>query len=63
MWEREQHSTYDPFEMQQCQDILAGAIKHGLQIEVLIAAFKHKEANPQATLLECLLEGAMEWDL
>jgi hypothetical protein len=63
MWEGEQLKKLDPVELYQCQEVLEGAIKHGLLIEVLEAAFQYKEQEPEASLVECLLEGAMEWDL
>lgn len=47
----------------QCDFILAKADKHDLQLEVVWAAFKHKEQFPTASLLECLQVGADEWDV
>lgn len=63
MWEGKQLQDLDPYEILQCQEILDGALKHGLLMEVVESAFKHKHLNPDASLLESLLEGAMEWDL
>jgi hypothetical protein len=46
-----------------CEKVLVQAHKHGLQLEVVWAAFKHKEQFPKASLLECLQVGADEWDV
>jgi hypothetical protein len=45
----------------ECDKILAEADTHGLQLEVIWSAFKHKEEFPKASLLECLQVGADEW--
>jgi len=34
-----------------------------MQLEVVWAAFKHKEQFKNASLLECLQVGAKEWDI
>jgi len=47
----------------QCDSILAKADEQDLQLEVVWAAFKHKEQFPTASLLECLQVGADEWDV
>ena len=47
----------------ECDKILVESDKHGLQLEVVWAAFKHKEQFPTASLLECLQVGADEWDV
>ena len=47
----------------QCDCILAYSDEHGLQLEVVWSAFKHKEEFPHASLLECLQVGADEWDI
>ena len=48
---------------EKCDIILVDAEKQGLQLEVIWAAFKHKEQFPNASLLECLQVGADEWDV
>jgi hypothetical protein len=47
----------------ECDEILSRSDCHGLQLEVVWAAFKHKEQFKDASLLECLQVGANEWDL
>jgi len=47
----------------ECDEILSRSDCHGLQLEVVCAAFKHKEQFKDASLLECLQVGANEWDL
>ncbi len=47
----------------ECDEILAHADRCGMQLEVVWAAFKHKEQFKDASLLECLQVGAKEWDL
>jgi hypothetical protein len=47
----------------ECDKILAEADTHGLQLEVIWSAFKHKEKFPTSSLLECLQVGADEWDV
>ena len=47
----------------ECEEILSRSDCHGLQLEVVYAAFKHKEQFKDASLLECLQVGAQEWDL
>ena len=47
----------------ECDEILSRSDCHGLQLEVVCAAFKHKEQFKDASLLECLQVGAQEWDL
>lgn len=46
-----------------CDELLSRADKFGMQLEVVWAAFKHKEQFPNASLLECLQVGAQEWDI
>lgn len=46
-----------------CDDIIVNAIVQGLTFEVIQSAFKHKEAFPDAPLLQCLQVGADEWDV
>jgi hypothetical protein len=46
-----------------CEDILSRSNIYGVQLEVVLAAFKHKEQFKDASLLECLQVGAQEWDL
>ena len=46
-----------------CDELLSRADKFGMQLEVVWAAFKHKEQFPDASLLECLQVGAQEWDI
>ena len=46
-----------------CDHILTEADHYGLQLEVVWAAFKHKEDFPSASLLECLQGGAKDWDV
>jgi hypothetical protein len=48
---------------EKCDTILVDAERQGLQLEVIWAAFKHKEQFPNASLLECLQVGADEWDV
>jgi len=47
----------------ECDEILVEADKYNLQLEVVWAAFKHKEQFKTASLLECLQVGADEWDV
>ena len=47
----------------QCDEILAKSDRYGLQLEVVWAAFKHKDQFPDASFLECLQVGAQEWDI
>ena len=63
MWDREQQINLDPVEVVQCKEILDGAIKHDLLIEVLETALRYKAAFPNASMLQCLQEGAIDWDL
>lgn len=44
-----------------CDEILSRSDCHGLQLEVVSAAFKHKEKFKDASLLECLQVGFQEW--
>jgi hypothetical protein len=44
-----------------CEKILVKSNKDGWPLEVVWAAFKHKEQFPKASLLECLQVGADEW--
>ena len=44
-----------------CEKVLVKSNKDGWQLEVVWAAFKHKEQFPKASLLECLQVGADEW--
>ena len=46
-----------------CDDILSLAEKSDLTLEVIYSAFRFKDNNPGASLLECLEEGAAEWDI
>lgn len=46
-----------------CDELLSRSDKFGMQLEVVWAAFKHKEQFPNASLLECLQVGAQEWDI
>ena len=46
-----------------CEKVLVEADKHGLQLEVVWSAFKHKTQFPDAPLLQCLQVGAHEWDV
>lgn len=46
-----------------CDNILIKANAAGWQLEVIWAAFKHKEQFPNTSLLECLQVGLDEWDL
>lgn len=46
-----------------CEDILSRSKNYGVQFEVVLSAFKHKEQFKDASLLECLQVGAQEWDL
>lgn len=46
-----------------CEKVLVKADKHGLQLEVVWSAFKHKTQFPNAPLLQCLQVGADEWDV
>ncbi len=43
-----------------CDEILSQSDKLEVQLEVVWAAFKHKEQFPKASLLECLQVGA-DW--
>ena len=45
----------------ECDEILSQSNKLEVQLEVVWAAFKHKEQFPKASLLECLQVGADEW--
>lgn len=45
------------------EEIIEIALKNGLLEEVLEAAFKHKEQFPTASIRECILVGADEWDI
>ena len=47
----------------ECDEILSRSDCHGLQLEVVCAAFKHKEQFKDASFLECLQVGAKEWDI
>jgi len=47
----------------ECDDILVRSERCGMQLEVVWAAFKHKEQFKNASLLECLQVGAKEWDI
>jgi hypothetical protein len=46
-----------------CEKVLVESDKHGLQLEVVWSAFKHKTQFPDAPLLQCLQVGAHEWDV
>ena len=46
-----------------CDELLSRSDKFGMQLEVVWAAFKHKEQFPNASLLECLQVGAQEWNI
>ena len=45
----------------ECDEILSQSNELEVQLEVVWAAFKHKEQFPTASLLECLQVGADEW--
>jgi hypothetical protein len=46
-----------------CEKVLVKANEHGVQLEVVWSAFKHKEQFPDAPMLQCLQVGADEWDV
>jgi hypothetical protein len=60
MWARaDEEAAYNDA----CEQVLVKADKRGLQLEVVIAAFKHKTQFPDAPILQCLQVGADEWDV
>jgi len=63
MNELEEQAQQEAIFNAECDGILVSADLHGLQLEVVWSAFKHKEQFPKASLLECLQVGADEWDV